>query len=125
MVANGEEIPTLMDKQMTDIKASVEGKAPEVNGAFDGLATSVSTVITNFAQDISKSLWDGDMSWGEKGKTLLKSLGEAVTSSFIEPATKAIGEFHRRRDADLLEREGARRRTRFAQEIGSDVDRRI
>ena len=106
MLANGEEIPALMEKQMTDLKAKVEGKTPEVKGAFDGLASSVSTVITNFAQDISKSLWEGDTSWGEKGKKLLTSLGEAVTSSFIEPAAKAISKFITTEIADLLGEKG-------------------
>jgi len=106
MIANGEEIPALMDKQMADLQASVNNKAPAVKGAFDGFASSVSTVITNFAQDISKSLWDGDMSWGEKGKSLLKSLGQAVTSSFIEPAAKAIGDFIGGAIKDLLSGSG-------------------
>ena len=106
MIANGEEIPALMTQQMSDIKASIDGKAPAVTGAFDGFATSVSTVITNFAQDISKSLWDGDLSWKEKGKEALKGLGQAVTSSFIEPATKAIGDFIGGAIKDLLSGDG-------------------
>jgi len=64
--------------------------------------TQVSTVITNFAQDISKSLWEGDLSWGEKGKELLKSLGKAVSSTFIEPATKALTDFVTGALADLI-----------------------
>jgi len=91
---------------MTDLQAAVTNKAPAVAGAFDGFATSVSTIITNFAQDISKSLWDGDLSWGEKGKALLKSLGQAVTSSFIEPAAKAIGDFIGGAIKDLLSGNG-------------------
>jgi len=106
MVANGQEIPALMSQQMSDIKASIDGKAPEVTGAFDGFANSVSTVITNLAQDITKSLWEGDLSWGEKGKEALKSLGEAVTASFIEPATKAIAGFISGAIKDLLSGDG-------------------
>ena len=42
------------------------------------------------------------MSWGEKGMALLKSLGQAVTSAFIEPFAKAIGDFIAGAIADLL-----------------------
>jgi len=121
MIANGTEIPALMDKQMADLKASVDNKAPEVKGAFDGMANSVSTVITNFAQDISKSLWDGDMSWGEKGKALLKTLGQAVTSSFVEPAAKAIGDFIGGAIKDLLSSKGLGGVVDSIKDIGSSI----
>ena len=100
--AAGIEIPADQAKLLGDLKTELETKVPEMKAPFEGLATSVSTVITNFAQDISKSLWDGDTSWGEKGKSLLKSLGQAVTSSFIEPAAAAIGNFIKGALADLL-----------------------
>lgn len=93
VIAAGDEWPAATDKTMADIKAKIEGKSPEVQSAFGGMISSVSTAISNFAQDITKSLWEGNLSWGEKGKALLKTLGEAVTNSFVEPATKAIGEF--------------------------------
>jgi len=93
MLANGVEIPALMDQQMADIKAKIDGKAPEVKSSFGGMLDSVSTVITNFAQKASELLWDSDKSWGEKGKALLKSLGEAFTSQFTEVATKAVTDF--------------------------------
>ena len=93
-------------KTLDEMKRQLEGKLPEQEGIWKNFGNSVSTVITNFAQDISKSLWDGDISWGEKGKTLLKSLGQAVTSSFIEPATAAIGTFIKGALADLLGGEG-------------------
>ena len=96
MVANGTAIPADFQKMLDDLKAKTENQStglPKVTSKFEEFGTQVSTVITNFAQDISKSLWEGDISWGEKGKELLKSLGQAVTSSFIEPATAAINTF--------------------------------
>ena len=66
----------------------------------------VSTVFTNFAQDIAKSLFDGDLSFGEKAKKMLSSLGEAVVAKFIEPATKAIGNFISGVLSDLLSGKG-------------------
>lgn len=90
-------------KAMTGI-VSTETTTMKTNttGAFDGLMTDISTKITNFAQDISKSLWEGDLSWGEKGKALLKDLGQLVTTSFIEPAAKALGDFVTGALAELL-----------------------
>ena len=64
-----------------------------VASRWGDMTKNVSTVITNFAQDIGKALFDGDMSWGEKTKTMLKDLGAAVTSAFIEPAVAAISSF--------------------------------
>lgn len=96
MKANGIAIPADHQKMLDDLKAKTENTStglPATTGKFAEFGTQVSTIITNFAQDISKSLWDGNTSFGEKGKALLSSLGQAVTSSFIEPATAAISSF--------------------------------
>lgn len=61
--------------------------------AWDSMGRQVSTIITNFTQDISRSIFDGDLSWGEKTKKMLRDLGSAVFSSFIEPAVAAITSF--------------------------------
>ena len=81
-------------------------KKGTLEGHFGDLAKNVSTVITNFAQGISDSLWDSDTSWGQKGMTLLTDLGKAVTSSFIEPAAAALGKFIKNELADLLSGKG-------------------
>lgn len=59
-------------------------------GAVNDFGREVSTIITNLAQDISKSLWEGGGSWAEKGLNALKSLGQAVTSLFIKPFAEGI-----------------------------------
>lgn len=109
MRANGIAIPAEHQKMLTDLKNKTEDPTrglPATAGKFAEFGTQVSTIITNFAQDISKSLWDGNTSFGEKGKALLSSLGQAVTSSFIEPATKAIGDFISGAIKNLLGGEG-------------------
>lgn len=73
-----------------------------MKGSWESFGTEVSTIVTNFTQSIAKSLFDGDTSWGEKAKGMLKSLGEAVTSSFIQPATKALTDFMNGVIKDLL-----------------------
>ena len=108
MRANSEEIPADMQKTIDELNAEVSGSSglKKTQGFFEDFGKSVSTVFTNFAQDISKTLWEGDGSWGEKGKKLLLSLGEAVTSSFLEPAAKAIAKFITGALADLLGGDG-------------------
>lgn len=105
MKANGEAIPQYHADMLAEMKRKTEdqtGGLPAITSKFGEFGNQVSTVITNFAQDISKSLWSGDTSFGEKGKALLSSLGQAVTSSFIEPATKAINTFISDVIGDLL-----------------------
>lgn len=104
--AFGTDIPAEQLKALNEMKAQLDTKLPEQKGVWENFGTQVSTVITNFAQDVSKSLWEGGTSWGEKGKELLKSLGQAVTSAFIEPATAAISGFITGAIKDLLGGEG-------------------
>ena len=95
-IANSTDIPAEIDKQLTAIKSKLDDPAkgvPAMKKPFEDLTQNVSTVFTNFAQDITKSLFEGNTSWAEKGKAALQSLGQAVISSFIEPAAQAIGDF--------------------------------
>lgn len=91
----GETVPEeqrkMLEKMGKDLGRG--GKLDDIKGQWGDFSREVSTIITNFAQSISDSLWDGDMSWGEKGKTVLKDLGKAVTSLFITPAVEAITGF--------------------------------
>jgi len=80
-------------QKMSDELDKPDTGLPNIKGKFEKLSNEVSTIITNFAQSISDSLWDGDTSWGEKGLALLTDLGKAVTSSFITPAVEAITGF--------------------------------
>jgi TP901 family phage tail tape measure protein len=109
MKANGLEVPAAHQRMLDDMRAKTGNPTtglPATTNKFAEFGTQVSTIITNFAQDISKSLWDGNTSWGEKGKALLSSLGQAVSSTFIEPATKAISDFMSGAIKSLLGGEG-------------------
>lgn len=122
---SGVDVPTSIkdayDEKMKEVEEKVADTTTKSKGHFGDMATNVSTVITNFAQDISKSLWDGDMSWAEKGKKLLKDLGQAVTSSFIEPATAAIGDFIKGAITDLLSGKGLGGVLDSIKEIGTGI----
>lgn len=93
MTAAGLAVPAEHKKMLEKMETDLGTSKTKQEGQWGELTKNVSTVFTNFAQDIAKSLFDGDLSFGEKAKGMLKSLGEAVTASFIEPATTAIGEF--------------------------------
>lgn len=93
MIANGQAIPAEMQKMLDKLNAQVADPSkglPAQQNKWKEFGTEVSTIITNFTQDMAKSLFDGDLSWGEKAKKMLRSLGEAVVSSFVQPATAAI-----------------------------------
>ncbi len=109
MISNGETVPAAFQKQIDDLNKIVDDPSrglPATKGKFDDFAQSVSTAITNFSQDITKSLFEGDGSWGEKGKKALAALGEATANMFIEPATKAIAGFISGAIKDLLGGDG-------------------
>jgi TP901 family phage tail tape measure protein len=105
MVANGEQIPKDMQIMIAKMDAAVVDPStgmPQITQKFGDFSKEVSTIMTNLAQDIGKSLWDGDTSWSEKGKAALKSIGAAATSLFVDPFTTAIGELLSGAIADLL-----------------------
>lgn len=89
-------------ESIKDLEKTAATKVPETAKHFDTFTNSVSTAITNFSQDITRTLFSGDMSWAEKGKSVLASLGKAVSTSFIEPATAAISKFIAGALADLI-----------------------
>jgi|GEM_PF-4058016 len=93
MVVNGQVIPKEMQAQIDALQRTVADPTTglgKVTQEFKGFGTEVSTIVTNFTQDINKSLWDGSMSWSEKGKDALQSLGAAFTSKLTQPAMNAI-----------------------------------
>jgi TP901 family phage tail tape measure protein len=92
MVANGQQIPAdfqaMLDKLNSQVVDPSKG-LPKATTAFGKFGTEVSTVITNFSQDIVKSLFEGGGSFADKGLKALQSLGEAVLAKFTEPFAKA------------------------------------
>lgn len=92
-IAAGTEVPAEVEKELAAVKAKLEDPTkgvPAMKKPWEDFGTQVSTIVTNFAQDIGKSLFDGDLSWGEKMKGMLKSVGEAVMSTFVTPAVNAL-----------------------------------
>lgn len=91
----GIDVPAEQLKMCEKMKNDLDKESglAGVKTKWGNFSNEVSTIITNFAQSISDSLWDGDTSWGEKGLALLTDLGKAVTSSFITPAVEAITGF--------------------------------
>lgn len=105
--AAGEKIPEEQLKALEKMKAEIgEGKGKEVVSAAKNMMQQVSTIVTNFAQDAAKSLFDGDLSWGEKFKKLWGNLKEAAVATFIEPVTKAISDFITGALTDLISGKG-------------------
>lgn len=86
-----EEQRKLMEKLKTETENGLGGDG--LRKSWKDFSSEVSTIITNFAQDIGKSLFEGDLSWGEKLKGMLKSLGSAIVSLMIQPWVDAIAGF--------------------------------
>ena len=100
--AAGETIPAEQLKALEKMKGQLEGKLPEQTSKWSEWSKQVSTIVTDFSNEAAKTLFDGDLSWGEKGKKMLDSLGQAFSRAFIEPATKALGDFISGALADLI-----------------------
>ena len=98
----GEDIPIEIEGMLSASKTKMDTGTAKLKTPWQTLSGEVSTVMTNLTQDLSKMLWDGNLSFAEKFKGSLKSLGEAVTSSFIQPATAAITGFITGTLADLI-----------------------
>jgi len=94
-VANGEQIPATFDQMMQDIQKKINDAnkgVPSFASKFHDFANDVGKAVGQLGVDLANSLFEGDMSWAEKGKAALKSITEAFTNVFIKPVTDAIGE---------------------------------
>jgi hypothetical protein len=90
------------DAALKQLEKQLETSSGNQKTVWTDFGKEVSTIVTNFAQDMAKALFDGDMSWGEKAKTMLKDLGEAAVSVFITPFTNALKDLLSGALADLL-----------------------
>ena len=100
--AAGVDIPAEDLKMLNKVKEQLTTHTTESTTKWDTWKNQVSTIVTDLGASMAKTLFDGDKSWGEKAKSMLDSLGQAVTRAFVEPATKAIGEFISGALADLM-----------------------
>lgn len=98
----GEDVPIEIEGMLAASKRKMDTDVPKLKTPWQTLSGEVSTIITNLAQELAKMLFDGNLSFAEKMKGALKSLGEAVVSSFIQPATAAITGFITGVLADLI-----------------------
>lgn len=90
--AAGQQIPAETDRALAKVKDSLGIHTQQTKDTWSDWSKQVSTIVTDLGRDLSRVLFDGDKSWGEKGKAMLESLGQAVTRMFVEPATKALGD---------------------------------
>lgn len=90
--AAGEQIPREQQAALDRMKEQLGVSTAQQKTTWSDWSKQVSTIVTDLGKDMGKILWDGGSSWGEKGKAMLKSLGEAATRMFVEPFAKAIGD---------------------------------
>jgi tape measure domain-containing protein len=120
--AAGEAIPAETEKALAAVKEKINGTAGNsAKTAWSDWSNQVSTIITDLGKKMADVLWDGDLSWAEKGKSVLKSLGESVTRAFVEPATKAIGDLISGAISDLIGGKGFGGILDRVRELGSAV----
>lgn len=118
----GQDIPRHQRDMLGKLEEELKvGKGADIGKATNDIMQQVSTVWTNFAQGMAKTLFDGDMSFGEKFKQLWKDLKTALVSSFVEPATKALGDFLSGIVSDLLGGKGFGGMLSQVKELGSSI----
>lgn len=93
----------------------------QTKGQYDAFSSQVSTIFTDLSRRVTDILFDGDSSWGEKGKAMLDELGKSVTRLFVEPATAAISGFMSGVLKDLLGGKGFGGILDGLREIGSAI----
>ena len=64
------------------------GHVKAVSKAWGDFSKEVSTIVTNFSQDVDGTLFDGTK--GAKFTKIWRNLKEAVVSAFIQPLTAAL-----------------------------------
>lgn len=97
-----EQLGAAIEETVTETTAVVDTGLAQTKGAWDTWGKQVSTIVTDLGKDLGRILFDGDKSWAEKGKAALSALGQAVTRTFVEPATAAITDFIGGVLADLI-----------------------
>ena len=85
-------VPSLIDGMLGDLGTTITNKLPSLTGPFGELKTAATGAIGTFVTDAAKMLFDGDASWGEKLKSLLGTIGNAVKNIFVEPAKTALND---------------------------------
>jgi len=125
-VARGEskEAIEALDKQIEVVNKRLADHGVTVKGVKDqwkDFSKEVSTIITNFAQDAAKTLFDGTKNWGEKFTKLWRDLRDAVTASFIQPVTAALSKFVSETLTGLLSGKGLGGVAKSISDIGSSI----
>ena len=105
VTAHGGTVTAEQNKTLADMKTTLESKEkglPKQETLWSEWSKQVSTIVTDLGKELAGILFEGDKSWGEKGKAMLGALGEAVTRAFVEPAVTAIGNLISGVLADLI-----------------------
>jgi tape measure domain-containing protein len=91
--ASAADIQKAYDAMVAVVTGKTKESADKSKGTWETFSKQVSTIITDLSKDLVQSLFEGNVSWAEKGKNALKAMGEAVMRAFVEPATAALTEF--------------------------------
>jgi len=106
--AIGEWTPA-MEQALQDSKAklaTMEGHVEPLKNKWTELGATIKGSVGGAIDDMVAMLFNGDMSFGERMKGMLKDIGIAVVDMFIAPAKKAIAEFISTTIVDLLSGKG-------------------
>lgn len=124
MVANGTKIPAdmqaMIDKLETTASSASTGM-PKVTGTFTTFGDTVSGMFASLNTKLGDLLFDGDMSWAEKGKAALGTLKDAFTNSFVTPVTDSINDLITGALSDLIGGKGFGGVLQSIKDIGSSV----
>jgi tape measure domain-containing protein len=124
MIANGQDIPDEMQAMLDKIgnAASDPGTGiAKATTAFQKFSQDVSESVGRVAEDLVKDLFSGEGSFAEKGMRALKSLGQAVLTSFTDPFAKAANDLMSGVISDLLGGKGLGGIVDKVKELGSSI----
>jgi TP901 family phage tail tape measure protein len=117
----GEIIPAEVQKQLDEVQGKIDTHTQDTKGLWSDWSDQVSTIITDLGKNITDVLWDGSLSWGEKGKKVLSELGQSVMRAFVEPATKAMADLMSGVISDLIGGKGFGGIVDKVKELGSSI----
>ena len=115
-----------LEDQLEKVNQKLANHGVEVKGiqkTWEEAAVQISTIVTNFTQDIAKTLFDGTKDWGAKFTALWRDLRQAVVATFLEPVTAEITKFMTTTLKDLIGGKGFGGLAKSINDVGAALRR--
>jgi TP901 family phage tail tape measure protein len=117
----GLDIEGAMGTTLGNVKDKISTKTGEMSTLWGDWTSAVKGKIDTLGTDITSILFEGDTSWGEKGKKILGELKDTFFATFTTEATNIVKNFINGALTDLLSGQGLGGVFNSLKSIGSEL----